>query len=367
MPKQEQTTGNNSQSQQAGRDVINVGLSYTDVHHIVHDIMRGELAIANRNAQDEMARRLEFFADKLIPALVEKNIAAERFAKPEVQLFVHETQRRFLESGREEPSQMTIDLVTRTLGETPGSPRELIFKEAAKISSSINFHTANFVSVLFTLTRTKKIFSFEIKSQVCNFDLQANLKGLVQLFESDLKKLLPIPDLSPTERDYLIMVGILDRQSFKQFSPEDYVKNHTNDLPKPLTKAEVEELLRMGAKQEEFTWILPDKEHAYVVDGSQVDFSSFSLNALSPHAEKPNSWWRSDAKWQARIKETGGAIVEAALSRAAAESEVFSNLSQLHSKNIIGHEFLTPIGMAIGLSNLRRLGLSYDDKIWFPD
>jgi|GEM_PF-6758242 len=367
MAKQEQTTGDNSTSQQAGRDIINVGLTYADVHRITHEIMKGELAVAIRDAQDEMARRLEFFAEKLIPALVEKNISAERFSKPEVQLFVHDTQRRFLESGSEQPSEMTIDLVTKTLGETPGSPRELIFKEAAKISSSINSQTANFISLIFLLTRTKKTGTLQIPRGADTSYLRSALAKFVAAIEIDLQKLFPLPKISQTERDYLVMIGVLQRQPLSKYKPDQYLYQHTDVVHSPLTKTEVQKLLSAGADDADFVWLGPDKTYAVAANTSSQTFSVFSSNVSSqPSSSSPPSW-QSHSVWQAKKDQPGGPVVEPILAELTANSSVFQNLRELHSNNVIGAELLTPIGVAIGLSNLRRLGLTLDDKIWFPD
>lgn len=367
MAKQEQVTGDGSSSQQAGRDIINVGPTYNEIQQIFHDLMKGELAIARLEAQAEMNRRLEHFADKLIPALIDKNISADEFSKPEVQLFVHETQRRYLESGQDEPSEITIDLVTQSLGESPGSPRGLIFKEAAKIASSINLQTANFISLLFILTRTKKTFDVKIAPGSNQFDLERTAISLVDHVEADLKLLLPVSHPSQTDKDYLRMIGVLEANQFSSFDPETYIKQYADSFPKPLNGLEVGEMIALGAKEDEFAWIGTERTHALFVPKAQIDFTTFSFDKLVANPGKSDRDWITNTQWQARIQEKGGPIVEDAILQAASSNETFLQIKQMHSEGIIGREFLTPIGLALGLSNARRLGKKLDDRIWFPN
>lgn len=366
MSKQSQNIGDNSTAHQAARDIVYNGVNYSEVRDICHNIMKGEIAIARLEAMDEMNRRLEHFSEKLIPALVQKEVSADEFKKPEVQLFIHDTQRTFLESGKSEPSAVTIDMVTKTLAEKAGSPRQLIFKQAATISAKINEPTANFISLLFILTRTKKNLKIPIDGNRQAIDLKHFIRPLIDNMLQNLKKIYPFPTITPIEKDYLRMIGVLSESELTRSTPKDYLMQSAESFHQPLTKNEVEELLTLGAKDSDFRWLAPEAKLAWIADPTLLDFTNTNFIVLSDGAYQTKNNWRNTQRYKDLISRTSGQLIKDTMLEIAESEPLWNETLEWHRKGKMGGAILTPVGVAIGLSNAIRIGISLDDRIWFP-
>lgn len=332
--------GTNVHSDGPTNIVINQGADEKRIREIAVDVTRQEMRILSSEARATAQQRANDFDDRLLTRVSEIEEKLEAFKRPDVQFALHGAKLSFAETGDATTRDVSIEMIARYIQSDENNSILPIYREALRIAPKINDKSVKVLSSIF--------FTFNCG---CGLPFDKAPGAMKYMFLRDwLKahfensKFLTISD-KKTE-NILEMYRLLTPTMFEKTSYNRWAELWGKNLSKPL---DINFLNDHPTLTEENLLFQPSDGIAYLLHTEMHQSEN-----LSPQAKKSIEAAREFELQTPNEAESTFLITS--MFDSGVVKRFFESLSKGYT--------VSPLGMAIAISYLKRLGLALDEQIW---
>ncbi|MBI3711578.1 MAG: hypothetical protein HY253_01240 [Burkholderiales bacterium] len=160
--KQEVTTG--GVAYQAGRDIVNNGLTYTEVREVVLDVFRFNFLQLAGEAKEVARQRAEEITDKFLKKLSDENLAGLAQAQsPDFQYGLFSVQRDYARTADANLGDLLVDLLVDRTKHPDRDMVQIVLNECLTVAPKLTDEQLSALAVIFFFKycNSSGMFSFE--------------------------------------------------------------------------------------------------------------------------------------------------------------------------------------------------------------
>ncbi|MCX4177742.1 MULTISPECIES: LPO_1073/Vpar_1526 family protein [Paraburkholderia] len=136
--QQAQEGGDNAVNAQAGRDVVIVGVTYTEARQIALDVYRANAIELAGLAQQTACERAEHITERFLTELQSRHPEGlQQTGEPDFQHSILEAQKAYARSGDEKLETVLVDLLIERAAEQVRSLRQLVLTQSIETISRL--------------------------------------------------------------------------------------------------------------------------------------------------------------------------------------------------------------------------------------
>lgn len=341
--KTEQTAGDGGQNYSAtGNIVINNGIDEKRAREIVHEMMRSEIISLSEEAKQEAEKRSRDFEDKFVARIEKFEGGYESLSRPEIQFSLLEAKRNYAQSADDASCDVTIEMIADYIGKDATEASNPIFREAISVAPKLNERLLDVLTTLFLLTNTNTAPPSYIEKGFSTY-------SIMKIRWDRISPLINVSNTNSIEFQILDTYRIVSRNPISDFTYNRFAKSQCSILPKPLNSKQVEEF------SQKYNF------NPFVEVAHNIHFLFPVSEIKKNHPNLPATLWdgiddiKNDINNESPDENQSAAIFNT-LDKSDQVSSFFDSIS--------GGWSITPVGLAIALSNLKKRGLSLDDRIW---
>lgn len=354
---QKQESGDNSTNIQSGGNtyVTNIqnGITEKRVFEIIDEKLMEYVHQLGEEARRTALERGHEFAENLIQHLKEKGANFDAFREPAVQLAAIDGQKAYSETGNAEGAEITIEMLADFVNDQPGTPRANIYKLAMKAVSSLSQKQINALTIMFYLNRVS------LKAEAYPEDLVFLTEGalLYSGYSNCLNKFLSNASTSKVELEMLAVFNCVTSAFIQQDMLQKwFTTNVSSHVMNPLSMQEKEALLKEGAPEILFgksSWNSESFTFSHPVRNPDFKFAP-------DQQPSPETMQKIIARSKQRLNDNN-------LKKGLMSIHGIKAIYEYTKIEFISTHFISPVGVAIAISNAKRAGQQLDEKVWFPD
>ena len=156
MTKQKQTSGENSTSYQAGRDINNYGMTYTEAKEIITTLFKENFLKLSEEAYEVVIERASVFVENFLKELLSRNEEGIAQAKnPSFQSIFYNAQKFYACSGDEEMRDLLINMLVERTKHENRDFEQIVLDEAIITIPKLTDQQIATLSVSFLLVKSR--------------------------------------------------------------------------------------------------------------------------------------------------------------------------------------------------------------------
>lgn len=235
--KQEVSNMSDSFVQQANGNINNYGLGYNDVKEICRDVVRQELAIVTKEANNTFQQEISAFENQFIDSLknLDNPLLMEKLKTPKLQFALHDTMKEYTKTDDNSTKEELVDLLIERLKVGEHTTEQYLIDESIKILPNLSLSQTHFLGALILRKVINQGYSFlvdnnlgkramlyEHLNKISNLDIHYLKLANCCSDMSGTKYYMPLIDIMKPDYDLLF------RHHITKETYDNFIQSHPN-------------------------------------------------------------------------------------------------------------------------------------------